>query len=181
MEEVYKNLDPGGYQVKGFGNPLEYLTFKGEESCVDFGSGGGFNCVSLSEKTTGQIFGVDILPKMIDYARKESKRKNIQYLQSDYRNLIFDDDRFDVAISNCSLLHHSDKKPYLDEMMRVLRRFGQFCIADITTHEVPYMNSSTVDEYIEIFKQMKLEEWHFMKEENIDKSGLYVSTFYGRK
>ena len=54
------------------GNPIEFAKLKEGETVLDLGSGGGFDAYLASKqvKESGKVYGVDMLPEMVEKARR---------------------------------------------------------------------------------------------------------------
>lgn len=138
-----------GAQIKKFGNEYYYtnteipfyiyrrerilkildeLDFKGK-TVLDYGCGDGFYSEYLY-KRGASVVGVDISPKMIDFAKYNYKRDNngINFFLTDGKTLKFDSDYFDYIISSFVLQHVVDEKilsNLFTEFSRTLKENGE--------------------------------------------------------
>ena len=137
--ENYNNL-PGYVKEAdlglGCGLPTEYAGIKEGDSVLDLGSGAGNDCFVASaivgEK--GHITGLDFTKEMIDKANVNKRWRgieNIGFVLGDIESMPFEDNQYNVIISNCVLNLVPDKKKAFDEIFRVLKPGGHFCVSDI--------------------------------------------------
>lgn len=119
----------------GVGNPFSMENIKEGETVLDLGCGAGIDAVFAAKAvgSTGKVFGIDLVPEMLDHARKNVKMlgiDNISFMEGSAETLDFPDDRFDAVISNGVINLIPDKKSVLAEVFRVLKANGRFTIAD---------------------------------------------------
>ncbi|MBI5049937.1 MAG: methyltransferase domain-containing protein [Nitrospirae bacterium] len=117
---------------------IRLLNLSGVNKILDVGCGTGTVAIKIAKglgyKNNSLIVGLDAALKMIDVARKKSKRlKNIRFDVEIAENLPYEDESFDAAISTF-FFHHIDfelKKKALQEIWRVIKRNGAVVIVDI--------------------------------------------------
>ena len=72
---------------------------------------------------------------MITIAERNAKayglQSRVQYVKGDAQEMPFDDDMFDGVFTNGSLHEWSKPTKVLDEVYRVLRNGGKYCISDL--------------------------------------------------
>jgi ubiquinone/menaquinone biosynthesis C-methylase UbiE len=106
------------------------------EVCIDLGSGRGTDVLRMAESVgvDGFVYGVDISDGMLEKARKNAEKfnvNNVRFVQSDLEKIDLPDKLADLIISNCTLNHASDKQAVWNEIFRILKKGGRFVISDI--------------------------------------------------
>lgn len=120
----------------GCGVPTDLADLQPGEIVLDLGSGAGLDAFVARRivGAEGRVEGVDVTPEMVEKARANANDlgyDNVHFHEGDIEDLPIDDARFDVALSNCVLNLVPDKARAFNEMHRVLRAGGRFCISDI--------------------------------------------------
>ncbi len=106
--------------------------------CLDIGTGTGDIAFLLAENagSDGEVYGVDITPKMLEFAEEKMKTKDLPrpviFEVGDALALKFDDDSFDVVTSGYMLRNVTDVQKAVDEMYRVLRPGGVAVVAELS-------------------------------------------------
>lgn len=139
---------------------LGMIQWKGDENVLDIGTGKGLLMIGAAKKlSTGKAYGVDIWNKAdLSGNAIENTLKNIsieavagkaQVLQQDARALGFDNNYFDVVLSNLCLHNISNaegRDKACAEIARVLKPGGTALISD-------FRNTR---QYRKVFRQMGL-------------------------
>ncbi|MDR3075157.1 MAG: ubiquinone/menaquinone biosynthesis methyltransferase [Candidatus Methanoplasma sp.] len=108
------------------------------KKCLDVGTGTGEIAFLLSEKagTGGEVRGVDITPKMLEYAERKMKGRDLPkpvvFETGDALSLRFGDDSFDIVTSGYMLRNVTDVQKAIDEMYRVLKPGGRAVVAELS-------------------------------------------------
>lgn len=84
------------------------------KSVLDLGCGYGHNCAQFSDGGASRVVGVDISQKMLNVARQESARPNIDYINISMTEISSLSERFDLVYS--SLAFH-----YIEDLGRLMR------------------------------------------------------------
>ena len=147
MSDDYEGIE--GYNEDadlglGCGLPTQYAEISAGDIVIDLGSGAGNDAFVarsiVGEK--GKVLGLDFAGAMITKARGNAARlgyQNVSFLKGDIENMPFEDNMADVIISNCVLNLVPDKVKAFNEIFRVLKPGGHFCVSDIVlVGELPY-------------------------------------------
>lgn len=120
----------------GCGIPTQFAVIKTGDAVLDLGSGAGNDCFVARAIVgeSGRVTGIDFTEAMIDKARATNAKQgftNVVFVQGDIENMPFEDNQFDVIVSNCVLNLVPDKQKAFSEMYRVLKPGGHFCVSDV--------------------------------------------------
>ncbi|MGA2297421.1 MAG: arsenite methyltransferase [FCB group bacterium] len=138
----------------GCGIPTEFARIKEGDTVLDLGSGAG-NDVFVARRIVGQsgkVIGVDMTDEMIAKARQNCGKlgyNNVEFRFGDIEFLPVIDNSIDVVISNCVLNLVPDKHKAFNEIFRVLKDGGHFCVSDIVIEgELPEKIRNAVTMYV---------------------------------
>ena len=101
---------------------------------LEIGPGPGFVGLELLKRLPGSaLTGCEISPAMIKVSEKNaaSYKADAKYVQGNAMNMPFDDSSFDAVISNGSLHEWEEPKRVFNEIYRVIRQGGRYCITDM--------------------------------------------------
>lgn len=101
---------------------------------LEIGPGPGYVGLELAKKLhPASLTGCEISPAMIGFAQKNAAEYGIpaRYVQGDCTRMPFAKDCFDSVVSNGSLHEWENPLRAFDEIYRVLRSGGRYCITDL--------------------------------------------------
>ncbi len=103
---------------------------------LEIGPGPGYVGLEwLKKNNNATIVGLEISPEMLEVANKNAQlyslENRVEYIIGNALNMPFPDVVFDGVFSNSSLHEWSSPLKVLNEISRVLKRKGNFCIIDL--------------------------------------------------
>lgn len=107
------------------------------QKCLDVGTGTGEIAFLVAARAgkDGDVTGVDITPKMLEYAESKMKSRNlpkdVRFVVGDALRLDFKDGTFDLVTSGYMLRNVSDIQGAVNEMYRVLKPGGRAIVAEL--------------------------------------------------
>jgi ubiquinone/menaquinone biosynthesis C-methylase UbiE len=121
---------------------LVELCHIGEDSYVlDVGCGVGVTPCYLAKRYGVRVVGVDIRARMVERsserARKEGVADRVEFRVADAQDLPFEDDLFDIVLTESATAFPEDKQRAVDEYVRVTRPGGYVGLAESTWLRVP--------------------------------------------
>jgi arsenite methyltransferase len=121
----------------GVANPWELGRLSPGERVLDLGSGAGTDSLVAAQMVgeVGRVIGIDMTPEMLAKARAaatEMGATNVEFVESEAEHLPFEDETFDVVISNGVIDLIPDKDAVFAELYRVLVPGGRLQVADVT-------------------------------------------------
>lgn len=124
----------------GVANPWSLGRVEPGEDVLDLGSGAGTDSLvaALMVGAAGTVTGIDMTPEMLQKARRGAAAlglDNVEFIEGEIEELPFDEERFDVVISNGVIDLIPDKEAVFSSIYRVLRPGGRIQFADVTIQQ----------------------------------------------
>jgi arsenite methyltransferase len=126
----------------GCANPVALAHLEPGEDVLDLGSGGGIDVLLSARRVgpTGEAYGVDMTPEMLELARANQAKAgiaNAEFLEGRIEAVPLPDASVDVVVSNCVINLSADKAAVFAEAHRVLRGGGRLSVADVVADVEP--------------------------------------------
>ena len=129
-----------GYNYQGVGCPHTHAQIQPGEAVLDIGSGLGVDSFIASAATGpgGSVIGLDISRREVEHATTRAKTRglvNVKFVNADMEKMPFEDNSFDVIVSNGAFCLAPNKESAFKEIYRVLKPGGRFSVS-CTTNKV---------------------------------------------
>ncbi|HUI87986.1 MAG TPA: class I SAM-dependent methyltransferase [Anaerolineales bacterium] len=103
---------------------------------LEIGPGPGYLGIDWLRKTTNTFLkGLDVSADMIAAASRNAREfavaHRVEYVLGNANHMLFGDNTFDAVFSNGSLHEWSDPQAVLNEIYRVLKPGGRYCVTDL--------------------------------------------------
>lgn len=113
---------------------------------LELGPGPGYLGLEWLRSTVGtHLKALDISPKMVDMATRNAAdyglSDRVEYVIGDACQMPFEDDYFDAVFSNGSLHEWSRPGEIINEISRVLKPGGKYCLSDMKRNMNPLVRS----------------------------------------
>ncbi len=112
----------------------EKARIKSTDTVLDAGCGIGGSAIWLSRNLHTKVTGISISEKQINKAKELARKEHVfgsaDFYVMDYLKTTFDDCSFDVVWAIESACHSENKKEFLQEAYRLLKKGGRLILAD---------------------------------------------------
>lgn len=149
MEQMVDSYD--SYMKKitlGRENALREMTVnlaqvKPGDSVLEIGCGTGTLTLAAKRQAgpQGKVFGIDIIPGMIELSRKKATQAklDVTFQLGSIEDIPFSTDQFDVVICSFMIFHMSEmvRQKGITEIYRVLKPHGQLMVLDLSLPKYP--------------------------------------------
>jgi len=119
-------IHPGGFEATN--KLIQPLKISSDSKVIDIACGKGTSAMLIAEKYGCNVVAIDIDEKLIEEAKHLTKKKGLEnkitYHVGDALKLPFNDNEFDVAISQAMLVLVDDKIKAIQEANRVIKKGG---------------------------------------------------------
>lgn len=124
----------------GVGYHFDLADLKEGDDVLDLGCGSGTDAfvASLHVGETGNVTGLDMTDEQLSKARQlrdEAGFENVSFEQGYIEDLPFEDESFDVVVSNGVVNLSAEKDRVFAEVRRVLRPDGRLALSDISSEQ----------------------------------------------
>jgi SAM-dependent methyltransferase len=108
---------------------------------LDVGCGVGVTPCSIARRYGCRVVGVDILEGMVERSKERAKRQGVmdrvEFRTADAQDLPFEDDLFDVVITESVTAFPEDKQKAVNEYARVTKPGGYVGLSESTWLKIP--------------------------------------------
>lgn len=135
----------------GVGYHFDLADLQEGDDVLDLGSGSGMDVfvASLHVGESGSVTGLDMTDEQLEKARRlrdEAGIENVRFEQGYIEDLPFEDDSFDVVVSNGVINLSAQKDRVFEEVSRVLKPDGRVALSDISSEtQMPESIKSNAD------------------------------------
>lgn len=120
---------------------IELCRVMAGEYVLDVGCGVGATPCYLAKEIDARVMGVDLVDKMIEQSRERAialgVEDRVKFRVADARKLPFEDDSFDVVISESVNIFFEDKNQAMREYIRVVKPGGYVGMTEMTWLKPP--------------------------------------------
>ena len=125
---------PGG--LKTTRELIELCRIDRDTFVLDVGCGIGMSACYIAKKSGSRVVGVDISEKMIarskERAEREGVKGKVEFQVADAQNLPFEDDLFDIVISESATAFAEHKQSAINQYVRVIKPGGYVALNETT-------------------------------------------------
>jgi ubiquinone/menaquinone biosynthesis C-methylase UbiE len=120
---------------------VDLADVKPGDCVLEVGCATGTLALAIKQKveSSGKVFGIDIIPGMIEVSQRKAKQANldVRFQVGNIENIPFPDDYFNIVICSFMIFHMSEgvRKNGCKEIYRVLKSGGHLFLLDTATLE----------------------------------------------
>lgn len=134
---------------------LDKIEYKKNMKVLDIGCGVGFPSLEIAQRLGGssKVYGMDLWRSALEQAKYKASVydvKNMEFIFGNANEMPFEDNSFDMVVSNNGINNTGDEARSIAEAYRVLRTGGQF----VFTVNLP----GTMKEFYDIYKEVLIEK-----------------------
>lgn len=115
---------------------------------LDVGAGTGRLAIELA-RLGAEVEALDVSEQMLFELNR--KNKQIKTFVGDAENLPFEEGTFDIVVAAFMIVHLKDPRRFFDEVYRVLKNGGFFCVTNINQKDPPKIKTKDGEIVIESF------------------------------
>lgn len=179
ITDLYKDVLPESWEILGSSKLIDLVDINISAGVLDIGCGSG-KITELLSYECEHILAVDIQDQMIEFARENHSRPNIEYLCADFMDLQLSENAYNVVIANNSFFNVEDKLALLTKVRFILKQGGTLIFSDITDRLNQDMPEGyyciSVTEYLNLLNTVGFSNITFISEENKIRDGQYSGT-----
>lgn len=113
---------------------MELSGISESEMVLDAGCGVGGAAIYINENKNAEVVGITLSEKQVAYASQAAKLKQVSnkvsFFLMDYTDTTFEDGTFDVVWACESVSTAVDKKAFIKEAFRILKKGGRLILSD---------------------------------------------------
>jgi ubiquinone/menaquinone biosynthesis C-methylase UbiE len=135
---------------------VEKLRINPSDVVMDFGCGPGFYTIELAKKAE-KVIAVDLSPEMLKKAQDKAVKagvKNIEFLQSDGKNIKVNDGSVDLILLVTVYHEVGESQTVLVEFRRILKPAGKLVIVEVVKKGIfpgaPVQNPEALKAEVEV-------------------------------
>ncbi|MCK4932765.1 MAG: methyltransferase domain-containing protein [Candidatus Aminicenantes bacterium] len=122
---------------------LDLIPLRAKIKVLDIGFGSGFPLLELAQRLgdSSTVFGIDPLKaahERVQYKMNVLNIKNVQLVEGDASSMLFQDNTFDLIVSNLGINNFDDPQKVFTECFRVAKRGAQIVL---TTNPKGHMDT----------------------------------------
>jgi tRNA (cmo5U34)-methyltransferase len=158
--ERFSNLDTGQLSTIDAKISLELITEASKrinpnaKNLLDIGCGGGnYSLMMLRKIPNLNCTLVDLSKPMLDKALErvsQKTNKNVQILQGDIREVVLNENHYDIILAGAVLHHLRDDKDWemtFEKLFKLLNQGGCLMISDLISQDTELLNDYTWERY----------------------------------